>query len=598
MNHFNFQKKLFLYYSLLFFVCIILGTTAFSYYTYLNLIKESRQSLEELTLKTSIELDNLFADMDKIALYITANPNIYNAFLDAGQQNKPQEKSLENRISTTLTSIAVPTNAAKYRVALYNSHGDFVSTGRAYDRIIQKELFSSPTYPDWYAARPILSKNRSISCFQDDYLLKGGEPILSLYREIYNPFNINSPTGIVEIQCPYNYVHNILTLSDAESYLFDNTGRLIFPLEENSSAMNSLYLHFKQNSFSSSNNYENGFYAADISDFSGFTLIVTRSNASVISIIKPIILLLLLLAVSILCFSLFWVFYISRMISKPLIKLTHSVEQVSLSNFSLEINSDRKIDEFEHLNAAFTDMFSRLHTSMNEILKMKEHEMQAHMIALQSQMDPHFLYNMLTIIKSMSRQNDATHIGLVCDYLVRMLRYNSTYNEDYVTMETEIAHTQDYLQLMKVRYEDMFEYQIELTSGIDTETIEVPKLCLQPIVENCFQHGFKQVPPPWKLNIRCWSTDNRWYISVIDNGIGIRQEEIDTIYLRINDFLENPSDELNKLKIGGMGLINTIARFQLKYKQDITFEIKALENGGTRVVIGGNCYDKPIISRR
>lgn len=224
--------------------------------------------------------------------------------------------------------------------------------------------------------------------------------------------------------------------------------------------------------------------------------------------------------------------------------------------------------------------------------------MQAHMIALQSQMDPHFLYNMLTIIKSMSRQNDATHIGLVCDYLVRMLRYNSTYNEDYVTMETEIAHTQDYLQLMKVRYEDMFEYQIELTSGIDTETIEVPKLCLQPIVENCFQHGFKQVPPPWKLKIRCWSTDNRWYISVIDNGIGIRQEEIDTIYLRINDFLENPSDELNKLKIGGMGLINTIARFQLKYKQDITFEIKALENGGTRVVIGGNCYDKPIISRR
>lgn len=217
--------------------------------------------------------------------------------------------------------------------------------------------------------------------------------------------------------------------------------------------------------------------------------------------------------------------------------------------------------------------------------------MQAHMIALQSQMNPHFLYNMLTIIKSMSRQNDATHIGLVCDYLVRMLRYNSDYNEDYVTMESEISHTQDYLELMKVRYEDMFEYQIELASGLDTNMIEVPKLCLQPIVENCFQHGFKQTLPPWRLIIHCRIHENRWYISVIDNGIGIQQEEIDRVYRRINEFLENPSDKLNQLKIGGMGLINTIARFQLKYKQDITFEIKALENGGTRVVIGGTYND-------
>lgn len=590
MNQFNFQKKLFLYYSILFSACILLGTTAFSYYTYRNLTRESIRSLEELTAKTSIELDNLFTDMDKISLYITANPSIYNTFLDAQQNPEPNRFYGDNKISAILTSITVPINASKYRIALYNSNGDFLSTGRAYDKTLQEQLFHSSGYPAWYAARPILSKKRSISNFEEDYLLEGGEPLISLYREIYNPVDINRSTGIVEIQCPYSYIRNILTLTDASCYLFDEAGSLIYPSSEDA-ALQSGYHRYKKEGFLDSGSYENGFYAANTSEFSGFTLMVTRSNSFVIAIIWPTILMLFLLAVSILCFSLFWVFYLSKMISRPLIKLKQSVDKVSLSNFSLEISADKRIDEFEHLNAAFTNMFSRLHTSMDEVVKMKEHEMQAHMIALQSQMNPHFLYNMLTIIKSMSRQNDATHIGLVCDYLVRMLRYNSDYNEDYVTMESEISHTQDYLELMKVRYEDMFEYQIELASGLDTNMIEVPKLCLQPIVENCFQHGFKQTLPPWRLIIHCRIHENRWYISVIDNGIGIQQEEIDRVYRRINEFLENPSDKLNQLKIGGMGLINTIARFQLKYKQDITFEIKALENGGTRVVIGGTYND-------
>lgn len=591
MNHFNFQKKLFFYYSILFSACIFLGTAAFSYYTYRNLTTEAIRSLEELTSKTSIELDNLFTDMDKISLYITANPSIYNTFLDAQQNPKQNRFYGDNKISAILTSITVPVNASKYRIVLYNANGNFLSTGRAYDKALQEQLFHSSDYPDWYGERPILPKKRSIGTFQEDYLADGGEPLISIYREIYNPVDINKPTGIVEIQCPYSYIKNILTLTEASCYLFDTSGKLVYPLSEDAAVLQSGYLYYKKENLNTSGIYENGFYSSKTSEFTDFTLMVARPNTFVIHIIKPTILMLFLLAVSILCFSLFWVFYLSKMISKPLIKLKQAVDQVSLSNFSLEISADKRIDEFEHLNAAFTDMFSRLHTSMDEVVKMKEHEMQAHMIALQSQMDPHFLYNMLTIIKSMSRQNDATNIGLVCDYLVRMLRYNSTYDEDYVTMEAEISHTEDYLQLMKVRYEDMFEYQIELSSGLDTNMVEVPKLCLQPIVENCFLHGFKQKLPPWHLKIHCQVHENRWYISVIDNGIGIQQEEIDHIYRRINEFLENPSDKLNQLKIGGMGLINTIARFQLKYKQDITFEIKAMDNGGTRVVIGGTYYD-------
>ena len=118
----------------------------------------------------------------------------------------------------------------------------------------------------------------------------------------------------------------------------------------------------------------------------------------------------------------FVIFVITRKATQPLQELTDSVRQVSLSNLSLEMDFSDYPDEISGLNEAFAKMFQRLQQSMDEVVRMQAYEARANMIALQAQMDPHFLYNTLTVIKALSREGNTRQIALTCDYLVKMLR--------------------------------------------------------------------------------------------------------------------------------------------------------------------------------
>ena len=232
-------------------------------------------------------------------------------------------------------------------------------------------------------------------------------------------------------------------------------------------------------------------------------------------------------------------------------------------------------------------MLLRLRQSMDENIRRQSYEMKANMIALQAQMDPHFLYNTLTVIKSLSREKNTAQITRTCDYLVKMLRYISSYDDHTVSLNQELAHTENYLELMKIRFEDQFTYTFSIDSDVDTENLRIPKLTLQPLVENCFQHGFKTVAPPWNVYVHFWQEENHWFVNVTDNGTGITPDKKEELMNKIEEFLSHPSDSISSMKIGGMGLVNTVARLKLRYKSQILFDITALPNGGTSVTLGG-----------
>lgn len=597
MKKINFQKQLFFYYSVIMLCFITISSAAFFLYTYNNLKESTKTTLTQLTTKTLNELDNLFTDMDKMALYICSNPTISNTFYQAF--NTPYSNyQLNSEIASTLTSINAPNSASRFRLNIYNENRNFISSGIAFNPSQQSEWFASPEFDNWYKKLPILSNHKSIQCFQDDYLSSDKNLMASLYREIYNPLNINKTIGVVEIQCPYETFASILTLTGTNysCFLYDQNGKQIYPYKQNQNTGSKLYRQFAGDQTHENSALQNFFYYGQSSEYSNFTLIMTQPTSQVITVMKPMLLMLFLFTLLTLGIFLYLVYQVSSRITQPLRNLSESVEQVSLNNLYLKADTEEFKDEFSQLNVAFQGMFQRLQDSMDEVMLLKAHEMQAHMIALQAQMDPHFLYNMLTIIKAMSHQSDVARIGMVCDYLVRMLRYNSTYDRDLIPIEKEFQHTEDYLNLMKVRYEDMFEYSFQISPHIKETNIQIPKLSLQPIVENCFQHGFKQTLPPWIIKICCWTDDNNWYLSVEDNGIGMAEEEINKLEKRVDEFLSNPSSNLSMLKIGGMGLINTIVRLKLKYKDDITFHIEQIPDGGTRITIGGTYYDNDFIS--
>lgn len=597
MSKLPFSKKLFLSFTALIMLIIVIAVVIFSIYFYNDLLRKSKQSLSDLSEKTSQTLDNLLTDMDKLALYISSNPEVRQSFWEAYYYERTSLE-LEADIINTLTSITVPNSASKFRISLYNPKGNFVSTGIAYTRSVVNTFLASENYQSWYSSLPIINSHRSFSQIYTDHLTDDGTQMISLYREITDPQNIRNVIGIIDVQCPYEYLEDLLAL-DNDSYkcaLFDRSGQLLFSdiedVEPDTFFQNADF----ENSSVVSATCQNYIYTAIHSNFSGFTLITVQSVADIMSVLLSFMAILTAIVLLLIGFSLCLIFIITRKLTVPLRELSESVNRVSISNLSLSIHTDDTIDEFKQLNQAFQLMFSRLHDSMNEIVTMKSHELHAHMIALQAQMNPHFLYNILAVIKSLSHQQDSETISATCDYLTSMLRYSTSYKDTRVPLDSEIKHVKDYLSLMKIRYQSMLEYRIELSSEILNTSVMIPKLSLQPIVENCFQHGFKNKLPPWEICIHGWICAENWFISVTDNGTGFSQESLDILNARVDDFLRNPSDNLDTLHFGGMGLVDTIVRLKLRYKDSAIFRVEDLSSGGTRITIGGTYYDENFIS--
>ena len=294
-----------------------------------------------------------------------------------------------------------------------------------------------------------------------------------------------------------------------------------------------------------------------------------------------------IIGLSILAVGIASVYWISHEVTRPLRQLSENIENVSLSNLSLQIPNAAGRDEFVQINESFEHMFACLENSMNEVVQLKAHELKAHMLALQSQMDPHFMFNVISVIKAMSHENDNDDIDKVCDYMADTLRYVSSYRDTDVPLGKELENAENYLHLMKYRFEDKLQYTMEIDPTVLFEDAQIPKLSLQPLIENCFQHAFGHQPPPWNITVRGSIHNGMWRISVQDNGEGISPEVVERLYAQADEFIRQPSDRLLTLKVGGMGLVNTLVRLKLRYKDKMIFNIETAPDGGSIITIGG-----------
>lgn len=589
-----FHKKLFFSISVFMTTVILVCTTFFSLYTYETLHRQSQDNLHYLSERTAAELKTMIDNMDELALYASTNTEIRSAFVKAKHPDF-SNSDLAKATVGILSSISIPNSSSHYRISLYNEKGNFISIGIPYSKSYTTGKLASEEYEQWYQSLPILANKASVYGFHEDYWSENDEKYLSLFREIFGINALFQSNGIIEMQCPLSIMTDSLVFEDSSysAYLYDEKGKLIWPLKEENPVSDKLFKCYTQNQKGDiSPPHNHGLMYNGMPVRNGLHLILTQSEKHIWSIILPQIFIILSIGFLSIIMLVFVVFHITKHAAKPLQALASSVKQVSYSNLSLELNYTDYPDEITALNEAFEKMFQRLRQSMDEIVRMQACETRANMVALQSQMNPHFLYNTLTVIKALSREGNTIQIALTCDYLVKMLRYISMYDEHSANLKQELSHTENYLNLMKIRYEDQFSYSISIDSDVNVEKLKIPKLTIQPLVENCFQHGFKSVAPPWTVHIHFWVCAPHWYVSITDNGIGITEEAKTELLNRIAEFLSHSSDAILSLKIGGMGLVNTVARLKLKYGDSILFDINSIPGGGTTIVLGGFLEDE------
>ena len=194
----------------------------------------------------------------------------------------------------------------------------------------------------------------------------------------------------------------------------------------------------------------------------------------------------------------------------------------------------------------------------------------------------------------MGEENGNDKIEQMCFALSNLYQYISIDDGQMATLQEEMNHVDLYLQFMKFRYEEGLQYEIHF----DNELSEIPvtRLVFQPVIENCFSHGFKSIVQPFRLQAVCEKTESGWFFSVDDNGTGFGMESQKRIQEKIAQIDEIYSNELEykEFHADNMALVSVYARLKYQYGSRLYFEIgNDSYLGGARVLLEVN--DKKVV---
>ena len=259
--------------------------------------------------------------------------------------------------------------------------------------------------------------------------------------------------------------------------------------------------------------------------------------------------------------------------TKPLTTLTTEVSKINIAQPEKLEPISTKVNEILALEEAFNRVLDQLTFSM-------EQEKKSFLLAMQAQMNPHFLYNVLSVMNALALEEKNEEIGMICSNLSGMIRYSSSFEQSTATVEEELEHTKAYLELMKARYDDHFEYSIEVDP--DLKEYCLPKLVIQPICENAFNHPFADREPPYILQVKVGKEADGWSIRVADNGTGFEKKVQERVMERAN---HAGYEDLNQMQIGGLGLVSSVLRIKMVTRQQTRCEITDQPGGGAVVTI-------------
>jgi two-component system, sensor histidine kinase YesM len=262
--------------------------------------------------------------------------------------------------------------------------------------------------------------------------------------------------------------------------------------------------------------------------------------------------------------------------------LVLSMSSIKDNNFNVTIESDDR-DEIGILTRDFKGLIARIDKLINEVylqkmsfqeLELKQRETE--FLALQSQINPHFLFNTIESIRMNALSNGAIVTSDILESFGKLLRKSFDWSSRMVTIEQEISLIKSYIKIQKFRYNNRFDSEFFIEESL--LQIRIPKFTIQPLVENAINHGLEMKKNHGLLTIRIINEDNICKIIVTDNGVGISKERLHEVKLALS-----MSD--NFTTSTSIGLINVNQRIKLIYGNEYGLDIEGNIGEGTNVII-------------
>lgn len=337
----------------------------------------------------------------------------------------------------------------------------------------------------------------------------------------------------------------------------------------------------------------------DTSVQTGWTSIVTIPLSQLMAPMKSNRNTLMLTTLIIITFALAVATLLSFAITSPLKALVKLMRQVQHGNLNVSL-TPKYNDEIGIIASHFNIMLIRIKELIQEVAQTQERKRQADLHALQNQINPHFIYNTLESIRMLAEGSDEPRIAKMTYLLGLQMRYGIVHSDELVTVQQELEHIQNYVDLLTIR----FPHKFTLMLHIPDELIQVPmiKLVFQPIVENAIFHGFNDKAHGGLITISGYKEDNTVQFKITDNGCGMKPDMLDalrhSLHQKFHHSLDHSphhtfytvhhpiqSQTAPSSSHLSMGLSNVSERLTLHYGHTSTLQIDSELNHGTTVTI-------------
>lgn len=574
-------KKLFRTYIFWIVICIIAILAVTVVYAGHVITRNITQTQRQLTVSINQNIENYFNEMNDFSMELVKSEDFRKKTL----RELPQHFGLEENTADLFSQMyqnAYKMIQKEYSVGIVIEPDYYVWMGNEYfiDKLENGE-------PDTYRAYPMdgspvvkyLERNEYLRTSMKDRQISNSEsPKISLSRSFGDSSFFYNGNAILEVQIEADsFVKDILRLSSTKNgtglkiHILNSLGESIYS-ETDWDAENFLDANgWKEGSFQSGGMYTYVYRLFDSNLYVLYNISFFQYYREAFISIGIALCLTLLIAAVLTAVS----YQVSWNISKPLHEICQELQNVNLEKGVRFQPVETEIMELDYLSCSIRELNEKLEESLRHIVMLKEFENHSKLLALQAQMQPHFLVNTLTTMGSMAEEAGNRDIAGMCMNLTQMFRYISAEESRGVRMFEELKHVDRYVEIMRERFPNA---QVEIDIPLEMMDIRIPKLIIQPLVENSFKYCNRSHPV---IEVRGQvNEEGFWSVSVSDNGDGFSSEEAEKIMEKCLKSLEG----VNSLstQVDGMGLVNVYVRMQLFFRGDVLYRMD--ENG---IVIGG-----------
>ena len=555
-------------------VAVMIVTVVSMRFTNNSIFENSSEYTQTIIEQMNQNIDSYIDYMENIAYLISSNEDVQE-YLFADEINSEVQGRLLNQFETILDSRSDIRN-----LGIIGTGGrKLINDGK---KSVNPNLDLGTQ--EWYTEALFGKDGPVLTSSHVQHIVSGERPwVITLSRGIRNYKSTGQKEGVFFIDLNYSAISRLCDQSTVGTkgyaFILDDEGNIVYHPQQQQlynelqTENISLIMDTDSDTAMTGNGNKEKLYSISRSDKTGWTVVDCTNVRELLSKSRQAQSIYVITAVVLVIVAILFSRFMSRSITLPIQKLTDSMKKVQEGDFSV---SDVVVDsrnEIGSLTKSFDVMTHRIQELMEQNVHEQEQKRKSELKALQSQINPHFLYNTLDSIIWMAEGKKNEEVVLMTASLARLLRQSISNEDEVVPIANEVEYARGYLTIQKMRYKDKLEFQIE----VDEDILYIPliKLVLQPIIENAIYHGLKYKESKGLLIVKGFKKDGNAVLQVIDNGVGMDEETLAHIYDR---------HKVN-YHSNGVGVYNVQKRLKLYYGDNYGITYQSEKGKGTTATI-------------